>query len=93
MLRLSSVVFSALELVPVFKRTARGNVGDQCEVRILGNPLGVQDTLGHWPSGQSKWPLCDQREWLWGRSGRGVTARAQGTSGEGGSRVVTLCLH
>lgn len=49
-----SVVFSALELhgvvVPVLTKTEGGNAEDQCEVRILGNPLSVQDTLGCWPS-------------------------------------------
>lgn len=52
-----SAAFTALELhgvVPVFKKTERGKVDNQCEVRILGNPLSVQDTSGHWLCGSEQ---------------------------------------
>lgn len=52
-----SAAFTVLELhgvVPVFKKTERGKVDNQCEVRILGNPLSVQDTSGHWLCGSEQ---------------------------------------
>lgn len=52
-----SAAFSALELhgvVPVFKQSEQGKVENQCWVRILGNPVSVQDTSGHWPCGSEQ---------------------------------------